>query len=77
MYTKDRTALSSEDYTSVSNRIISFAAREESKSLNVSISDDVMVEDDEWFEICLSDPIQGQLGSPRCSTVFIENDDCK
>ena len=61
----------------VSNQIISFAAGEESRSLSVSILDDVMVEDDEWFEICLSDPIQGQLGSPRCSTVFIENDDCK
>ena len=77
MSTGDVTATSGADYTGFQNTQVAFNAGESSKQVTITLQDDNVVEGDEWFELQLSNPIQGELGLTRCASVCIEDDDCE
>ena len=77
MSTGDVSATSGVDYTGFQNMQVVFNAGEGSKEVTITLQDDNVVEGDEWFELRLSNPTQGELGLTRCASVYIEDDDCK
>ncbi|MEB3885211.1 Calx-beta domain-containing protein, partial [Lyngbya sp. CCY1209] len=58
------TASSGSDYSSTSGELV-FSPWEIQKTIDVSLWDDTQVEGDETFEVVLSDPENGELGSER------------
>jgi hypothetical protein len=62
------------DYHLASGRL-RFAAGETSKSIILSLVDDVYVESSETFTISLSDPTGATLGTPNTATVTITDND--
>ena len=77
MSTGDVSATSGVDYTGFQNMQVVFNAGEGTKQVTITLQDDNVVEGDEWFELRLSNPTQGELGLTRCASVYIEDDDCK
>lgn len=72
--TSDGTALQRTDYALVAG-LVRFAVGETSKTFRVLISEDAYVEGNESFNLILSDPAGGGLGSPATATFTITDDD--
>ncbi|MCU1265633.1 MAG: putative secreted protein [Acidobacteria bacterium] len=72
--TSDGTAIQRTDYT-LGGGTVKFAAGEVSKTFRVLLSEDAYVEGDENFNLILSNPIGGGLGSPAAATLTITDDD--
>ncbi len=73
--TSDGTAAAGVDYVAKSGTV-TFAAGETSKSIEVSLVDDDVVESDEAFSLTLIDPANVFLGSSNAATITItDNDD--
>ncbi len=62
------------DYATAGGRL-RFAANESSKTIVLSIVDDVYVEGDELLSIALSNPSSGSLVSPSSTTIAIQDND--
>ena len=75
--TGDINAFSGSDYDIVQNEEIEFVAGETEMPAVVNIRNDDIVEDDEWFDLLLSNPSGGELGAIKCARVLIEDDDCE
>ncbi|MFZ6801429.1 retention module-containing protein, partial [Undibacterium sp. Di24W] len=74
--TNNGTALAGSDYTSTSGSV-TFAPGEISKVITVSITDDLLVEDSETFQVKLSGAINAALGADSVTTTIIDNDEVK
>jgi chitinase len=72
--TANGTAMAGQDYTAGSGSI-TFAAGETSKTVNVAISGDTTVENDETFTVTLSNPTGGATIKTGSATGTIANDD--
>jgi len=72
--TADGTALQRTDYT-IASGTVRFVAGEATKTFRALISEDAYLEASETFNIVLSNPIGGGVGSPGSATVTIVDDD--
>ncbi|MFC0216224.1 Calx-beta domain-containing protein [Paenibacillus chartarius] len=73
--TKNGTALNADDFET-SYGTITFANGETSKSINVTVYDDTLLEDDEYFQVELSQPTNGAvLGENKAIDVIIYDND--
>jgi hypothetical protein len=72
--TSDGTALQNQDYQ-VASGTLSFAATETSKTFNVSIIEDVLVEGNETLNLTLSNPVGSSLAAPSTATITITDND--
>jgi hypothetical protein len=72
--TSDGTAAAGSDYTSNSGTL-AFAPGETSKTFAVPILDDSLDEDNEIFNVALSNPSNATLGAPSSATVTILDND--
>jgi hypothetical protein len=72
--TSDGTALERSDYN-LALGTLQFAPGETSKTVNVFITDDALVENPETFNVTLSSPAGCTLGSPSVAVVTIASDD--
>lgn len=72
--TSDGTALQRTDYT-IANGTIRFLAGETSKTFRALISEDAYVESNESFNLILSSPTGGGVGTPSTATVTVVDDD--
>jgi Calx-beta domain/Beta-propeller repeat len=72
--TTDGTALQRTDYTLVGGTV-RFLAGETSKTFRALVSEDAYVEANETFNLVLSNPTGGGVGSPGAATVTIVGDD--
>lgn len=70
----DGTSIQRTDYT-LGAGTVTFAVGETSKTFNVLISEDAYVEGNESFDLVLSNPVGGGLGTPAAATVTIIDDD--
>ena len=74
-FTANGTALAGQDYVAVSGQL-NFAVGETSKTVNIPILGDLVVEPNESFTVTLSNPTGGAaLGTPSTATVTITDDD--
>ena len=71
--TVDGTATAGSDYTAVSG-VLTFAPGEVTKVVQVQVQGDVLVEDDETFQLVLSDPTNAALAAGS-ATGTIQNDE--
>ena len=66
------------DYVRVNNRVVTFGPGVPSQTVDVEIIDDTTMEaTEERFDVALSNPTNGQLGTPSSVGVVIQNDDGK
>ena len=72
--TSDGSAIQRTDYT-LGGGTVNFAAGEAGKTFRVLITEDAYVEGDETFNLSLSNPIGGGIGSPAVATISITDDD--
>lgn len=72
--TSDGTALQRTDYT-IGSGSVRFIAGETSKTFRALISEDAYVEGNETFNLILSNPVGGGVGTPGAATVTIIEDD--
>lgn len=72
--TSDGTAIQRTDYT-LGAGTVTFAVGESSKTFRVLISEDAYAEGNESFNLILSDPVGGGLGTPATATFTITDDD--
>jgi hypothetical protein len=72
--TSDATASERSDYN-LALGTLTFAPNETSKTVNVFITDDALVENPETFNITLSGPTGSTLGAPSTTVVTINSDD--
>ena len=74
--TTDVDASSSSDYQPI-NQQITFNANEDKITIQLSISEDDLVEQREFFRLTLSQPDGGVIGNPGSATATITDNDCK
>ena len=72
--TSDVTAVAGKDYVAVTNGTLTFSAGQTEKRIRVTVTDDSLDEDDETFEVTLTEPPNAELGSAT-ATGTIEDDD--
>lgn len=72
--TKEATAKATSDFTSISNQTISIQPGETSKKVVVNINGDTVKEDDEQFQVVLSNAVNGKLDK-HTGNGTIKNDD--
>ncbi|HLL77367.1 MAG TPA: Calx-beta domain-containing protein [Pyrinomonadaceae bacterium] len=68
------TASERTDYSTLTRRLY-FAAGEASRTVRLSVIDDLRVEGDETLSVTLSDPFNSTLGAPATATVTITDND--
>ncbi|XP_072033190.1 adhesion G-protein coupled receptor V1-like [Amphiura filiformis] len=74
--TRDICAVNGVDYSGFQNVLLQFDSGQKTISYNIPILNDALVEEDnDWFEIFLTNPTQGQLASTRSASVCIKDDD--
>ncbi len=74
--TADGTAVAGQDYTAVTNQVVTFARGETTKTVSVSVTNNAVLEGSESFIVGLSAPTGGAgLAAPRQSTVTIRDDE--
>lgn len=74
--TREGTAKSGNDYTSIANQTLTFQPNETSKKITVNVVADDIEESDEQFTVVLSNPTNATLGKGT-ATATIRNDDTK
>lgn len=74
VYTLDVSAWSSGDYVTVLNPTLTFEPNFLSQDVTITMADDLDLDADEYFEICLTNPTGGDLGAPLCSVVVVKDD---
>ncbi|MFH1378134.1 MAG: LamG-like jellyroll fold domain-containing protein [Planctomycetota bacterium] len=74
--TLDATAAAGEDFTGLTNQLVSFADGETSKTVAIAIADDTVFESDETFRIYVSDPTGAILGINNYAMVTLLDNDC-
>ena len=72
--TSNGTAIAPGDYTTVSGDLV-FASNETTKQFTVTVINDSAFEGNETFNVTVSAPTNGTLGSPSSATVTIVDDD--
>jgi subtilisin family serine protease len=72
--TSDETALAGVDYAAT-NGTLTFLPGETSKTLEVTILDDILAEADETIKLTLFNPVNAGLGSPNVATLKIDDND--
>ncbi len=72
--TNDETAEAGNDYLSADATLV-FPAGETSQEIIITILDDTLEEGDETFNLSLSNPQNGEIGTPNNATVTIVDDD--
>ena len=72
--TSDGTAEAGSDYTAASGTL-TFNPGETSKSFNVTLTDDDLVEEDETVSLALSNPANANLGAQSTATLTITSED--
>ena len=72
--TLDASAIAGNDYTGVSGNL-TFAVGETSKTIEIGVLGDSILESDEKFSVILSAPINAVLDSAKTATVTLTNDD--
>lgn len=71
------TALEALDFQAITNQLVMFGAGETSKTVRVTITDDVLFEGEETVNLRLTDPSdKTYLGSNDTATLFIADDEC-
>ncbi|HEX8119085.1 MAG TPA: Calx-beta domain-containing protein, partial [Pyrinomonadaceae bacterium] len=70
------TATAGSDYTAASGTL-TFASGETSKTFNVPVADDTLFEGSETFNLALSSPDGGTLGTPNTAVLTINDDDAQ
>ncbi len=73
--TADGSATAGSDYTSTSGELNWTDGNSDTKTFEVAIADDAVVEDDEEFNVNLSGEAGASLGSPSSAAVTIQDDD--
>ncbi|XP_072027667.1 uncharacterized protein [Amphiura filiformis] len=69
------TAFAGSDYTSVTNKFITFEATESSKSISLTILDDNIKEEEETFFVRIIDTTDGVVSEPSEAVITIVDDD--
>ena len=72
--TRDGTAVAGKDYVAVTDGTLTFSAGQTEKRIRVTVTNDSLDEDDETFEVVLTEPSNAELGSAS-ATGTIEDDD--
>jgi subtilisin family serine protease len=73
--TSNGTATAGSDYVAITSQLVTFNPGETTKSFNVSIVNDFVIEPDETMNLALASPTGAVLGSQRTATLTILNDD--
>jgi hypothetical protein len=60
------------DFTSV-NQVLSFSVGQTSKTVDITVIDDGLAESDETFQVLLSNPVGGVVGSPGSAIATIQD----
>lgn len=68
-------ATAGSDYTAITSQLVEFAANETSKNVNLTIAEDIDLENAETVVLTLSTPTGGTLGVPASTTVTIADND--
>ncbi|MEM1433785.1 MAG: Calx-beta domain-containing protein [Pseudomonadota bacterium] len=68
------TATARQDYTAVSNQIITFPAGQTSRTLTHSVTDDALFEGDETLSVVLTAPAGATLGTDTALVTIADND---
>ena len=72
--TRDGTAVAGKDYDAVTDGTLTFSAGQTEKRIRVTVTNDSLDEDDETFEVVLTEPDNAELGNAT-ATGTIEDDD--
>ena len=72
--TSDDSAVTPDDYTAVPLTTLTFAPGETSKTVDVNVVDDALIEANETFTVGLSNPSNATLGTAVGTGTVIEND---
>ena len=73
--TRDGTAIAGEDYIAVAGGTLSFSAGQTSRTITVTVTNDTLDEDEEMFEVVLSNPVNAGLAASATATGTIEDND--
>ena len=73
--TRDGTAIAGEDYVAVAGGTLSFSAGQTSRTITVTVTNDTLDEDEETFEVVLSNPVNAELAASATATGTIEDND--
>ena len=70
------TAEEGTDFVGV-NQVLDFPANQMIMTVEIQLADGVDVDKQEYFEVCLSNPMFGHVDPPECAIIYIEDNDCK
>lgn len=71
------TAEAGVDFIGFRNVVLDFAIGDTVETHTINLADGVDVNKQEYFEVCLSNPISGIVEPPECAIIYIEDDDCE
>ncbi|XP_072023585.1 uncharacterized protein [Amphiura filiformis] len=69
------TAENGTDFVGFESKTIDFPAGDRIAHYTINLADGVDVDKQEYFEVCMSNPMFGSIAPPECAIVYIEDDD--
>ena len=70
VHTEDGTATAPEDYAEIAGLVVLIPAGDTSARIPLSIVPDKLDEDDEWFDLVITDPSYGVIAGDRASVTI-------
>ena len=71
------TAEEGTDFIAVEGEVIDFLLNNGIEDYTIHLANGVDVDKQEYFEVCMDNPVFGVIVAPKCAIIYIENDDCK
>ncbi|XP_072017220.1 uncharacterized protein [Amphiura filiformis] len=69
------TAEDGTDFIGFQDILIDYEVNDGSEDYTISLADGVDVDKQEYFEVCLANPVLGNIDAPVCAIIYIEDDD--
>ena len=71
------TAEDGTDFIGVEGEVIDFPVSDDEEDYTIYLADGVDVDKQEYFEVCIDNPVSGVVGGAKCAIIYIEDDDCE